>query len=575
MSDGVVQYKFLSLVGEGGFGKVYRARFQTGGFSKDVAIKLLSDPSPPQSLLERFRDEANILGLIRDRAIVRVEPPVQISGRWAVVMEFVDGVSCGLMLGQGRLPPGVAVEIVGEVARALHAAYHQEGPEGEPLQLLHRDVKPENIQITPSGDVRLLDFGIAKANFAAREFKTRHSLGGTPGYIAPERLNRVEVPEGDVFSLGVVLHELITGDRPKHPPTVEVDTQVQLESEDEIPYSGIQVDDEELEAPEDLRDDPLVMAVLRLAAWMRAYDPSTRPSAREVEEACRQFRLKLPPPFFRNWAEAKVPHRMELDADEMVGQVLHTQQGTSTPLVIGRPLTDPGGPSTQAPITNPTTSNFFVALLGSGVAMMIVLGGGAVLVALLIGVFLASRGSSEPMVDGTPARPLAEVATPESQGTSDALPTPEDDPQPAIDPLAVEAPDKVTNPPEPPSDPKPSPVPVKPAPTPVSTPERPVIVLGASAPEAAPAQVDELQVRERPTGRLVLKTVPGGATLYENGERVARSGRGYEFPIGSHTVMIESTTGERHKLAFTLKSNEQFTVCYNFDTNRRCDGSSE
>lgn len=66
MSD-VVQYKFLSLVGEGGFGKVYRARMQVGEFSKDVAIKLLSDSDPPPSLLERFRDEAKILGLIRDR----------------------------------------------------------------------------------------------------------------------------------------------------------------------------------------------------------------------------------------------------------------------------------------------------------------------------------------------------------------------------------------------------------------------------------------------------------------------------------------------------------------------------
>ncbi|MEZ4242045.1 MAG: protein kinase, partial [Myxococcota bacterium] len=70
MGEGVVSYRFLSVVGEGGFGRVYRARMETSaGFHKEVAIKVLSDPDPPRSLLTRFRDEARILGLLRDRAI--------------------------------------------------------------------------------------------------------------------------------------------------------------------------------------------------------------------------------------------------------------------------------------------------------------------------------------------------------------------------------------------------------------------------------------------------------------------------------------------------------------------------
>ncbi len=556
MSD-VVQYKFLSLVGEGGFGKVYRARMQVGEFSKDVAIKLLSDPDPPPSLLERFRDEAKILGLIRDRAIVGVEPPIQISERWAVIMEFVDGVSCGYLLGDGRLPAGVAVEIVGEVARALHSAFHQEGPEGEPLQLLHRDIKPENIQVTPSGDVRILDFGIARANFAAREFKTRHSLGGTPGYIAPERLNRVEVPEGDVFSLGVVLHELVTGDRPKHPPTVEVDTQIQHgdDDEEEVPFSGIVVDEDELEVPDDLRGDPMVMGVIRLAAWMRAYDPGTRPSSREVEEACRQFRLKLPPPFFRNWAESHVPHRMELDADDMVGRVLTTERSSGSPLVIGRPITEPGPP----PVSTGGSGMAMGALVGSGVTLLVTLGGLAFVVAVALGLFVASDEGGEKIAEETP--PRLEPAR--------------------IDPLPPRAE------PEEPAyllDEEPEPAPVRPREprprrlAPSGTAEAPAtppvlrVDLGGT-PEAPERQSDELPVREKPTGMLVLETIPPVARVMKSGRTLARTGLGYELDVGSHVVTVVSESGERTSFPVMIKAaNHRVTVCYNFATNSRCGG---
>jgi serine/threonine protein kinase len=82
VAEGDVEYRLLSVVGEGGFGKVYRARLEgPDGFHKHVAIKILSDPTPPRSLLQRFRDEARILGLIRDRAIVGVDPPIRIGDR--------------------------------------------------------------------------------------------------------------------------------------------------------------------------------------------------------------------------------------------------------------------------------------------------------------------------------------------------------------------------------------------------------------------------------------------------------------------------------------------------------------
>ena len=292
LSELDVRYRFLALLGEGGFGKVYRARLEGAhGFHKDVAVKLLNRADPPPGLIRRFRDESRILGLVRDRAVVSVEPPVRIGPCWAVIMDFVDGQSMGHLLEAGPIPPGVAVEIVGEVARALHNVFHMDGPSGQPLCLLHRDIKPGNIQLTPAGEVKLLDFGIARADFAEREAQTR-GLGGTPGYIAPERLHGIEGPAGDVFSLGVVLHELVTGDRPTWDGTSQGHA------------------------------DPQIAEVVELAAVMRSVDAAKRPSAREVEKRCRRLRQRLDEPYLRDWAEDRVAPHSEMEADSLVGQVL-------------------------------------------------------------------------------------------------------------------------------------------------------------------------------------------------------------------------------------------------------------
>jgi eukaryotic-like serine/threonine-protein kinase len=206
-------YRIVELLGEGGFGKVYRARMENAdGFSKDVAVKLLTERSPPEDVLARFRDESRVLGLVRDRAVVAVDPPTQLGGRWAVIMEYVPGCSCQALTRQhGTLTPKVALGIVGEVARALDHVFRQLGPTGTALELVHRDLKPANLQITPSGEVKILDFGVARANYEAREAHTTRSIQGTFGYIAPERLQGIDTPAADIYSLGMVLYKIVTG----------------------------------------------------------------------------------------------------------------------------------------------------------------------------------------------------------------------------------------------------------------------------------------------------------------------------------------------------------------------------
>ena len=552
MSEGDVRYRFLSVVGVGGFGKVYRARLETNqGFHKDVAVKLLSDEHPPPALLKRFRDEAKILGRVRDRAIVGVEPPIMVGNQWAVVMDFVDGVSAGALLLDSPLPLGVAVEIVGEIARALHNAFHMQTEEG-PLELLHRDIKPDNIQVTPSGDIRLLDFGIAKANFAAREFQTRMSLGGTPGYIAPERLQRVEVPEGDVYSLGVVLHELITAHRPRFSPTVhigDIEGNSPTFGAQPVGSEGVVVDASDLEVDEALKEDADVMKVLTLAGWMRCHDHESRPSSRQVEEACRRLRQQLPAPFLRDWAEDNVPHRHELAPDDLVGQVLAT---TGNNLVRDRPPTSatatPAPSLPPPPVRDPVT-------LGAGIVA-----GGAAVSAIGLGVLLVigiggllwtlTRPPFSEEVTSAAGTEVVGVA-PEPVPVVDPEPAPEADPEPV--PMA-------------------DPAPVRPSPAPVQDETVVISLPGTSRSGTAPPVVDRPRrsVRTLPKGMLALRTVPPGATVRVKGEVLQKTGDRYVLPAGDHTLKLEAPGGESTRLPVTVTADETVTICYSFHFNAPC-----
>ncbi len=533
MSEDGVSYHILGVLGQGGFGKVYRARLQTAtGFTKEVAVKVLHDESPPNALLKRFRDEARILGLLRDRAIVGVEPPVMLGGRWAVVMDFVDGRSCSAILEDGPFPAGVALEIIEEIARALHNAYNQAGPNGKPLQLLHRDIKPDNIQVTPSGDVCLLDFGIAKANFEEREYKTRQALGGTPGYIAPERLEGVEDPKGDVFSLGVTLHEMITGERPRYAaPTVQFET------------DGPAQDIEELEVPEALLDDPEIRKILELAGWMRTYDYEQRPAAREVEDRCRRLRKDMDATILREWAEANVPPLTEFEQDERTGTTLTLDSGAeATPI-----------PAPVVAVPTPQESG------GSGLAMGALLGGGTVVVmgmALIVVVLVAVIGW---LATSQPTDPPVDPAAIDAPA-----PAPEPDPAPVEPP--VQEPEPAPDPtPAPRPDPRPPPVVItlpspgaSPVPTPTPTPDPPT-----PAPTPEP---------ERPTGLVVVKTIPSGATVKLRGQTLSKSGAGYKLPPGTHVLEVYSTSGESTRIPVQVAAGGQVDICYSFDTNSRCGG---
>lgn len=210
------QLTFQRTIGAGAFGTVYQAELQTGrGFRKQVAVKVIQARGPDGDIfLSRIRDEARLLGLLQDDAILKVLDMVQIDGLDAVVMEYIEGVDLDSIVKHAGAPsPQALAELAALVAGALHRAHTAIHPNsGTPLGVVHRDVKPANIMVTRSGGVRLLDFGVAKARFEARESYTGQLVLGTLNYMAPEYIVSNQLsPAADIYGLGLSVYEAATG----------------------------------------------------------------------------------------------------------------------------------------------------------------------------------------------------------------------------------------------------------------------------------------------------------------------------------------------------------------------------
>jgi serine/threonine protein kinase len=287
------RFRFIREIAQGGFGKVYLAEMITGeSFSSIVAIKLLHGRwLDNDEIVMRSRDEARLLGRIRHRNIVRVEDLTSINSQCAIIMEYLEGVdlkSASTWLREHNLtfPFHSVFEIISSIAAALDAAYNQSPLQGgQPLHVIHRDIKPSNCMITAEGEVKVLDFGTARATFEDREAKTQALAFGSQAYMAPERmLAEPDSPSGDVFSLGVTLYEILAlksfGKIYLRPDKFENTLQARMEERGVDGRAVVNLTGME---------PGLQTEVMGLLRSMLAYEPTARPSAGEIQDRMEYF----------------------------------------------------------------------------------------------------------------------------------------------------------------------------------------------------------------------------------------------------------------------------------------------
>ncbi len=217
--ESLERYKLLARLGQGGMAEVYLAAWEVAPFvHRPVVIKRMhphfnEDPR----LVQMFLDEARLLTQLDHPHIVKTLEAGVIDGRCCIAMEYLEGQPLQRVLRRanerGGLAAHVAVSIAISVLDGLHYSHETRDLHGSPLEIVHRDVSPQNVFVSNDGQVKVLDFGIAKAN--SQEGRTATGIvKGKVGYIAPEQARAEHVDRrADVWSAGVVLWEALTGAR--------------------------------------------------------------------------------------------------------------------------------------------------------------------------------------------------------------------------------------------------------------------------------------------------------------------------------------------------------------------------
>ncbi len=213
------KYTLIGEIARGGMGIVYLAQAQgPGGFKKSVIIKeLKSELSDDENFREMFLEEANLAARLNHRNIVQTNEVGQDNGRYFMAMDYLEGCSLHVarkrLQGDDKLGVSLQLRVVSEVLAGLHYAHELTDYDGSPMGVVHRDVGPQNVFLTYDGQVKLIDFGVAKV--LNRQLETQAGvLKGRVAYMAPEQVGGGAVDRRvDVFAAGVLLREILTNQR--------------------------------------------------------------------------------------------------------------------------------------------------------------------------------------------------------------------------------------------------------------------------------------------------------------------------------------------------------------------------
>jgi serine/threonine-protein kinase len=212
------RWEIIKRLGSGGMADVYLARARgEAGFAKQVAVKVMHPHlARNERAVEHFLDEARLAAQISHPNVVQIQDLGKIGNDYVIVMDYVDGIDLERVLAAARaaqrpVPIDVGLAILARICDGLDAAHRAIGSDGQPMHLVHRDVKSANVLVSRQGTVKVVDFGIAKA--ASQSHMTvAGETKGTPSMMAPEQRvgDQVDV-RADVYSVAAVAYEILTG----------------------------------------------------------------------------------------------------------------------------------------------------------------------------------------------------------------------------------------------------------------------------------------------------------------------------------------------------------------------------
>ena len=216
------RYRLLRRIATGGMGEIYLAEMDaTAGIRKRVVIKrILPRLARDPRFVERFLDEGRLVAQLSHSNLVPIFDVGVISGQYYLAMEYVEGVELDTLLrwvdARGEtLPPDASLRITDMVARGLDYVHTRKDEYGESLGIVHRDISPQNIMVTRAGEIKILDFGIARATTRMHESMPGF-LAGKVAFLAPEQLRgEPATPCSDIYALGAVSFQLLTGRHPR------------------------------------------------------------------------------------------------------------------------------------------------------------------------------------------------------------------------------------------------------------------------------------------------------------------------------------------------------------------------
>jgi serine/threonine protein kinase len=281
-----MELTLLEELASGTFARVYLAEAKgQGGVDRLVAVKVLREKwADSEEVLTRTRDEARLLARLRHKHIVRVEELSEFDDQPAIIMEYVEGLNLQQLLdllkgAHQRFPARAALQIGVATASALDAAFRRV-PYGQqdPLQVIHRDVKPSNVMLSIDGELKVLDFGTARASSPLRSAQTGMMRFGSWKYMSPERKEGDRGDHAsDIYSLGLLLIELLGNDWIQGLPVSpgEHDNQLRRLVEG-LDRTGM---------PNEAWDRALKDLLLQ----MSAFNPEVRPSAQQLVDVLRQY----------------------------------------------------------------------------------------------------------------------------------------------------------------------------------------------------------------------------------------------------------------------------------------------